>query len=757
MTVLKKNKQSKIRQYYRPNKKEEELLGYVYDRYYNMKDNPQRQEAEEEWDKGEKAWDQFSKESEDLEEWQANYYVPMTTAVVESILSEMVDQSPRPIILPRASEDKPKATVMRHVFDYTWDVANGDVELEAVLKDALIYGDGFAQEFYWEDKRMVKKLKEMTKNKKKQKIGIYDEYEKMDYDDCYMESVSPYELFFDPTARSINQGPRKARDAIRRQVMKLEDAKIFFSGEIWDPLNNMRYVRPGANTDFYSFFKPPEDVDKSDEVEVLWYWSRQPEDWLMVVINDVLIMAKPNPYKHKQLPFAKASDVKRPHKFYHKGEPKLLEAVQKELNTLRRMVTDRNHLDIDKMWLVSRSETFSEEDTITRPGGIIRVDDPANYKPMEYRDVPRSVQYTIDQLQKDSIRVTGVEERFQSVKTPGTATEAAILKESTVRRIKMKLKSLEKGFLVDIGRMRIANIMQFYSQPKLEKIVGEVGTEQYKKAIARARKKGLLTTIDGKPYQERYREIRLKGKELTFDERGGLIERPAVGFTFFELKPEFFMPVAQGGYDIKFEAGATMPVSKSLLAKQTQDAVSMLMPLATANIGYDPVKLGDDLLKSLDKDPEDYKIEDEQRDMAKAREELAVNLASRENEEVMNGQPIPEMGTPYATPSHTMVHIAFLKSEVAKQAPQDRYMTLAKHAMGEITAQTMRGETAGLTGEQSQQAGPQPQPGQTSPHGYNVEKKAAIPALKQGGEENTGDTQKGSIATKIFGLLGRKR
>ena len=159
----------------------------------------------------------------------------------------------------------------------------------------------------------------------------------------------------------------------------------------------------------------------------------------------------------------------------------------------------------------------------------------------------------------------------------------------------------------------------------------------------------------------------------------------------------------------------------------------------------------------MDKDPEDYKIEDEQRDMAKAREELAVNLASRENEEVMNGQPIPEMGTPYATPSHTMVHIAFLKSEVAKQAPQDRYMTLAKHAMGEITAQTMRGETAGLTGEQSQQAGPQPQPGQTSPHGYNVEKKAAIPALKQGGEENTGDTQKGSIATKIFGLLGRKR
>lgn len=758
MPVLKKNKKAKIRQYYQPNKKEEELLAHVYDRYYNMKDNPQRQDAENEWDKGEKAWDQFSKDTEDLEEWQANYYVPMTTAVVESILSEMVDQSPRPIILPRASEDKPKATVMRHIFDYTWDTANGDVELEAVLKDALIYGNGFAQEFFWEDKRMVKKLKEMTKNKKKQKIGIYDEHEKMDYDDCYMESVSPYELFFDPTARTINQGPRKARDAVRRQVMKLDDAKVFFSGDIWDPLNNMRYVRPGSDTDWYSFFKPPEDVDKSDEVEVLWYWSRQPEDWLMIVINDVLIVAKPNPYKHKQLPFAMAADVKRPHKFYHKGQPKLLEAVQKELNTLRRMITDRNHLDIDKMWLVARSETYSEEDTITRPGGTIRVDDPSNYKPLEYRDIPRSVSYTIDELNKDAIRVTGVEERFQAVKTPGTATEAAILKEATVRRIKMKLKSLEKGFLVDVGRMRVANIMQFYSQPKLEKIVGEKGTEQYKKAIARLKQKGLLVNVNGEPYEEKYREIRLKGKELNFDERGGLIERPAVGFSFFELKPEFFMPVAQGGYDIKFEAGATMPVSKSLLAKQTEDAVSLLMPLATAGIGYDPVKLGDDLLKSLDKDPEDYKIEEAERDLAEAREEMAVNLASRENEEAMNGQPIPEMGTPYATPSHTMVHIAYLKSEPATTAPQDRYMALAKHAMGEITAQTMRGETAGLTGEQQpgSQQGSQPQPGSPSPPGYNVEKKAAIPALKQGGEENTG-TKKGSIATKVFSLLGRKR
>jgi len=36
----------------------------------------------------------------------------------------------------------------------------------------------------------------------------------------------------------------------------------------------------------------------------------------------------------------------------------------------------------------------------------------------------------------------------------------------------MKMRGLERNFMVDVGRMRLANIMQFYSQPRLEKIVG---------------------------------------------------------------------------------------------------------------------------------------------------------------------------------------------------------------------------------------------------------------------------------------------
>lgn len=764
MATLKK--EPKIRTYYKPSGKEEELLDMSYTRYYAMKDSPQRTDIVKEWDAGEKAWDQYVSEDKNMEDWQATYFVPLTTAVVESTVSEMVDQSPRPIILPRSPEDIPKATVMKHAFDFTWEIGNGDDELEQVLKDSLIYGDGFAQEYYYTDRRVIKTLKNISKNKKGQRIEDYSEKDVYEYKDCLLESVSPYELFFDETARTINRGPYKARDAIRRYVMKLEDAKLFFTGDVWDPLGNMRFVRAGGDTSWYSFFKPPEDINHKDEVEVLWYWSRKPEDWLLVMINDVLIKAGPNPYKHKMLPFAKTSDTPRPHKFYAKGEPKLLDSIQRELNTIRRMITDRNHLDIDKMWLVSRSETYSEEDTITRPHGIIRVDDPSNYKPLEYNDIPNSVSVTLEELNKDAVRVTGVEERFQAVKTPGTATEAAMLQESVQRRIRAKLRRLENIFLVDVGRMRVANIVQFYSQPTLEKIVGEAGSKEYEAKIDEARRKGLLVTQGKEKFREQYKTIRLRDKELVSDQTGVITERPIRGVSFFEMVPSSFIPTSELGYDIRFEAGSTMPVSKPLMVKQAQDVATMLMPLASAGVGYDPVKLADWVLETMDKDPSTLKAEVvPEQGIEQARTGMAAQLASDENQELLAGRGIPLAGTPYATAIHTMTHIDFIRSPAGRQLTDPQVDTLTTHIMGEITAQDQRGSVTnsggGMRAEQpmgmSQQALPQ---AGTLPQGsqppYNQELKATMPGLVQGGEEVQGG-QKGSMMSKIFNAFGGGR
>lgn len=701
------DKQPKINAIYKPNEEEQEVREMVYQRFYDMRDSQSRKDAEDEWEKAEKAWRAFKADNSD--NWQSDYYIPLTTSVVESILSEFVDQRIRPLVLPRSSEDEPKSMVMQHIFEYTWEVANGDEELNKVFKGALIRGTSIAQEYYLKDTRMVEdiiglaKISKSKKNKKRFEVET-KEREFIEFDGCMMEEVSIWDFFVDESAREINRGPFKAKDCIRRYVLSYDAAKNFFKGPVWDSMNNFRFVKPGvSDASYHQFFKPPSDI-KKNEVEVLWYWGRNPSDAMHVVINDVVVRMGPSIYMHKQLPFAKAVDVTVLDQFYGRGEPKLLESIQEELNTLRRMVVDRHHLDIDKPFLVGNTTQLDDQDLIARPHMMIPVDDVNNVKALEYGDVPQSVIRTQQSINEDSVRVTGVDDRFQSLqKTPSTATEAAILKESTLKRIKMKIVNLSQGFLMDVARMRVANIMQFYSKPRLEKIVGEVGVEEFQKKISSAIGNDTLQMRDGVPYEEKFREIRLEDTELTFNERGEIVERPKQGQSFFTLKPEFFMPSA-GGYDLKISAGSTLPISKPLQQSKTLELFDRLSPFADGQSSqYSLEKLMDMLVRINDFEPQKLKDVPEQNDevISEDRTKLLLDLASQENQKVLEGKPIPKAGTPFASPAHTEIHIEFLKSPQMLEAEDEKAKALVAHVMGEAMAQQARGQ--GQPGGQAQQ------------------------------------------------------
>ena len=153
-----------IRAEYNPSDEEKDKIRHVYDRKQEMQDSPDRVEATKVWDASAKAWEGHREAKKDGD-WQSNHYVPITSSIVETALAEMVDQTPRPLILPRSSDDAPKATIMKHIFDYTWEVSDGDTQLYNVMKDTLIFGTAIAQEYYWQDRRIVKQLSVYKKGK----------------------------------------------------------------------------------------------------------------------------------------------------------------------------------------------------------------------------------------------------------------------------------------------------------------------------------------------------------------------------------------------------------------------------------------------------------------------------------------------------------------------------------------------------------------------------------------------------------------
>lgn len=682
-TNMDTKKSPEIRREYVPSEEEMQAIRKVYQRKQEMGDA--RQAEEMKWANDIKQWE-ANREVKGPDDWKSNIYIPITSAIIEAQLSELVNQDLMPFVVPRGSEDEAKAKVMNSILEYTWDVAKSDVALGDLIKDALIFGTGIGQEYYL---RQPKKIRTQGKG------GKITERTVIEYDDCYLEPVKLEDFYIDERARGFS-GPFAAVDCVRRYIMDIRDFKNYFTGD-WDPLGNAKYVKPGGNVDYYEFYRPPERLNHEHEVEVLWYWNRV-EDECIVVANDVCVVNGPNKYKHKQLPFVRVIDVKRPYQFYGKGQARLLESLQEETNTLRRMIIDRNHLDIDKPILVSDTFTIDDEDVASRPHGLIPVGDVNSARPLEYSDIPASTFKSLEMLRDDTIRVTGMDERQQSVSAAGTATEAAILKEATLKRLGMKILQIKQDTLVDIGRLRVANIMQFYPQGRLESIIGE-------ERVNKAKEEGTLVEKDGQMYEKKPRTIRLEDQALSVNSATNEpMMNPTKGMTFFDAKPEFFMPT-HGGYDIRYKSSSALPISKPLEMQKADEMYDRL----SRNPAVDQWKLASYLIKSRDQNPDDFSREAQAPNAPPVNAQKMVDLAGMENSEMMEGKAIGP--TPYASPIHTQMHVEFMKSPKFKEdLPEENTEAVLKifsdHVMGEIAAQQARGG----------QGGPQ-DPASTAPDG----------------------------------------
>jgi len=685
----------KIRQRYQPSdvSGEKADLEFIYRRKQEMADA--RTSEEKKWDKWDKQYEGYR---EDKVDWQSNIYVPTTNSIIESQLSEIIDQNMRPYITARGVEDKPKAVVMNACIDHSWEIGMGNVENYKMTKDAFVRGTSIGQEYYRQEKRMVQWVYGFDSKTGKEK---WEEKEITDYEDCFLENISLNDFYVDEKARGFFPEPYPARDAIRRYVMDFDSFKNFFKGPIWDPMGNAKYVQPAqGDTNYYEFFKPPESLRKDKDIEVLWYWSVAPtpgrsnyHDHLIVVANDVMIKWGPNPYRHKRIPFVRQVDLLRTKQFYGKGEAELLESIQEEQNTLRQMVLDRNHLDIDKSFLVSNRETGLDDDSLmTSPHRIIEVDDPQNVKALEYGDTPRSVFLSLAELKEDAVRVTGQDDRMSAVHTPGTATEAAILKEATLKRLRTKLWLLRNLTLFNVASLRESNIRQYYTQPKVEKIIGDKATADYKRKLNDLYRTGKLRMQGTEPMELKYKTIKLEDKQFVINNQSNSLEvRKSKEPTFFEVTPDMITPL-YGHFDAKITAVPSTPVSKPL----QQEKVSMMYDRLIQNPTYDPGKLGDALLEAHDYDPDEFKAEaSAEEKMGEAMIEKQMQIAEMENQEFVRNPDNLIPPTPMATQPHTELHIAFIKSPEIMSLPPDSPIlaNLVRHTQGELQAQQLRADS----------------------------------------------------------------
>ncbi|MBU0906954.1 MAG: hypothetical protein KKE05_02230, partial [Nanoarchaeota archaeon] len=371
-------------------------------------------------------------------------------------------------------------------------------------------------------------------------------------DDCYFESIPIWSFYVDPMADSMET----ARDCAKVLVMPLKDFE-----KKYKRYKSSKKVIAGASVDNQAWFKPVGNIG-DDEVEVIHYYDKM-EDLYLVIANGVLLTPHDNPipYKHKELPFVRGIDVMLPHSFCGVGEPKIMKHLQAERDTIRNMRLDTTHLNIQKQYIVDDRLELDDEDLIARPHGIIRgpID---SISVIPQQPIGTEAYREEEFINDDIIKATGIDIRMQSIEGKGdTATEVAILKESALKRIRLKLRCLERIALYRLARLRLGNIQQFYSIPVVKKVLGEEGVEEV----------------------DTFRNVGFK--------------HPKGSFEWFTARPEDIT----GEYDVVVIAGATLPVSKALEAQKSINLFDRLM----GHPDVDQRKLAEELIKAHDKNPDE--------------------------------------------------------------------------------------------------------------------------------------------------------
>lgn len=673
MIEFRDNKDAQLNTVYKPTDEVQKVREKVYERFTamrNARQHPWGGNLEDKWKQWKMQYESWRPQSED---WESTITPPFTTAIVEKEIAEIIGQILRPAVTERGPEDKASARIMDYAVDYTWDTGLQDLQLYKTIKQCLVLGKSIWQEFYWCDKRLVLDVEEFDFNTKKEK---YKERTIYDFDDVYGEMVPLEEFFIDPLAETLGLGTKSANDCIRRYTMGYDSFMESFKDTIWDQYGDTKYVKVGGGEEYYQFYAP--NASAEDKVDVLFYWCKRP-DKLVIVANDVVICNRPNPYKHKRLPFAEANDVDRVNGFWPMGEPELLESIQAELTTIRRMRLDRQHLDIYKTMLVSdRSIASGDDDYIVAPSTFIPVPDPDSIKMLEYKDINPSAYQEEDLLKQDGRSVTGME----SPRPSSTATEASILKETTMQSLRLKVWKLSNELMRQVTEMRVSNIQQFWTVPKAASVLGSKRSEEY-------------------------RTIMTKDIELGLTRDGKLVERKGKGNYFFNTTPELLTP-QYGGYNFVFTAEPELPISKTYkMEKFNQFTANPLTQFLIESKYWDAGKLGDEGARLQGLDPDDLRAQQPMGQMGEPGSaaggvdpQKVIELAGVENERMLNGEKIP--ATPFAPAAHTQIHLAFLDSPQFKQAVQTDQtiiQILSEHIMKEVAAQNTRGESTTLPSE----------------------------------------------------------
>jgi len=404
---------------------------------------------------------------EDPTNTKERFRIPWSHTIIDTAVAEELDAFPDIAVDTQEATDKQKLPLIDAAKKYALSRTNWDKVKQQALRLRRVYGHVPVRIYFCRETRIIKQRKPV---KGDDGITIKTE-EVIDYpwDDIKIEIIdNPKRFLIDDAAKDIDE----AEDCMLETEMSWAQFKQMVQHD--KRYQNIEYVQPGCAyrlDDKHMLTSPLSLIpDETKRVVVLEYWNKYRDEYV-VMANNVLIRPTCLLDDHKELPFAVLHMHRRPHTFYSKGIPKLIESLEAAYNAIMQAEVRATKLAFPI--LATSDDSVVDPRSIASYPGVVLDGAKDNIELMQLGSVPGESYKLKDKIEELLIWVTGINYQQLFGEQSERVGIEALKKEGMLARVNANLRENEANFIVRLGNLLIQDIMQYFPAPKIRRLMAE--------------------------------------------------------------------------------------------------------------------------------------------------------------------------------------------------------------------------------------------------------------------------------------------
>jgi hypothetical protein len=386
-------------------------------------------------DKWTESWEMYNSKLDDSKNpYLANLFIPKIHEAVELLAAFLVGPNQSINIEAEGKGDAKKEPLVQKWLDFMWrKTIKMRPKLVTFVKQGLIFGNGIM------------------------KVG-WDEVNKKPF----VETISMPDVYFDYYTADIQESMvihriiKDTKDVQNDKKYNRRDREGFVRNRV---ISTSDMLQDEESTRFDAYDKTINTQNPKATTEILEAWT---QDQVITIAPTSLgyktIREAPNPFKYKNgdtfIPFVKLrlKNNPLPNRAYDMGAVEPTIKLQKAFNDMMNEVFDNVSLVNNKMWKKRRGSGVNPMDLVSRPGGIVEVNDINDLEGLEVSDIKASGIKMLEILDNEFQQASMVVNLLKGVPGAEFATEAAIGQQNVQTMMSMIDLNI-KDALSELGQM----------------------------------------------------------------------------------------------------------------------------------------------------------------------------------------------------------------------------------------------------------------------------------------------------------------